>query len=485
MERSSNLIKIGLVFSLFFLIFTLIIKSYQLIGLTDYGFWLTAYKNFIHSGVFNTSVTDGHAFWSSSLILVFTPIFYFFKDPIIDVYLLNYFTYLLWFMVSYLVLFNGFNLKKTVFYFIIFFSSVTVLFHYNLNYNGWESVFLAVPFTIMSYYYLFIKSNYKKSILWFFPLLFLKVEFFLVLIFLNLAFYIGERNKKYLYGALTSVMIFVIYLKVLSPLLTSSSEGSLLMGRYGHLLHIESLASFIFDISFIKRVMLILLFFFPFLSFIDLKKIESKSLLQFLMILTPTIGYCILSSHIAMSYWSIEHYSLPILGLVFIFIVKYGVFSKERIIVFIAVNMFLASIIIYNKQPWQYKYYQDEKQLKERVFPLLILDTKTKIVADDRSGIYFTNSQVNYLNYIKVTKPKYIVINTRYTYSSANLKYKVVKVIKSSEYIRNLHITQNYKLIYKNYPFVILEKKFGSIFSVDSVDLNIWDKKTIESNRWI
>jgi len=484
-----NFLKISLSFTILFLVITFLLKPYQLMGLTDYGYWLSAYYNFINFNTFNTSLNYGHSFFSSPLLLILFP-FAYIKNTILFIYILNYFTYLSWFSISYYLLFRDFDIKKTIFYFILFFSSITILFNYNLNYNGWESVYISVPFLTLAYYFLFIKREYKKSLFFYLPLFFLKTQFGFILFFIFIAIYVQEKNVKYLYYALFSLMLFFIYLKLLSFFTLSDISHDIIMQRYGYLLDFSSINN-ILKIIFNKiliKLSLMIAFFLPFVFLINLKKIKKEDFISFFLILFPTFAYCFLSTQTAMSYWTHEHYVLPVLPLVFIMILKYNNFNKITIFAYFITNIMLLLLILWFKQPWQYKYYQDETQLLNKIVPILDLVQSDNILTEDRTGIYFANYKVNYIDYIsdKNRVAKYVIFNMRYSYLAQNIQLtKKSEEASSYKYIENYaEALKKYGVIYLNYPFVVFQKDIKSSLFLSSDILDEWDSYTIEGNKW-
>ena len=90
------------------------------------------------------------------------------------------------------------------------------------------------------------------------------------------------------------------------------------------------------------------------------------------------------------------------------------------------------------KEPWQYKYYQDESQLENKIKKLMILNYDDHILADDRTGLYFANNQINFLKFIndKTREPKYIILNLRYIFYTNNIKRQQPKeAISSFEFV--------------------------------------------------
>ena len=323
----------------------------------------------------------------------------------------------------------------------------------------------------------------------FLPLLLLKTQFWLILFFVFIAIYIQEKNNKYIYFALSTLVLLFIYLKFSALLSDSGTSNSILFSRYGYIFNapLNEVINIVFA-NITKKLVLMGAFFVPFMFLINYATIKKEEILIFITLLFPVFSYCILSTQIAMTYWTHEHYVLPLLALVFIMILKNKAFTKKRIFAYVLANLALIIGILSLKQPWQYKYYQDEKQLIEQVKPLLNLEYSDDILAEDRTGIYFANYQVDYLYNIKTTprSPKYIVFNTRYTYSSKNLKlHKPKKTISTFEYINGYSSDiKNYEIIYLNYPFIVYGKNIKTSLSYNKKMLDSWDKKTISSNKW-
>ena len=92
------------------------------------------------------------------------------------------------------------------------------------------------------------------------------------------------------------------------------------------------------------------------------------------------------------------------------------------------------------KEPWQYKYYQDESQLENQIKPLMTLNYDDYILVDDRTGLYFANHQINFPKFIKdkTLDPKYIVLNLRYIFYTNNIKrHKSKEVISSFKFLKD------------------------------------------------
>jgi len=461
---------------------------HQLVGLSDYGFWLSSYYNFVHFGDYVTSMGERYNYMQFPLVLIFFPLGYI-KDTVLFVFLLNYMTYLSWFLISYILLFKKFSLKKVIVYFLLFFSSTTILFHYNLNYNGWQSVYLSVPLLMLSYYFAFVKGNYKLSILLYLPLLFIKVQFWLILFFLFIAFFIQTKKKKYIYFGFISLLLFFMYLKIQAYIFVGEVTSSSLASNYSYLFDFSDIKNiFIIMFSGIKiKVALIGSFFIQFLFLIDIKKVSKKDLYTYLLLIFPIFSYCFLSTRISMSYWTHEHYVLPVLPVVFLVLLQYGIFSKIRIFAYLIVNITLIMGIISLKQPWQFKYYQDELQLITKIKPILDLDYKDDVIAEERTGIYFTMYQVNHFKYLKSKTriPKYVIFNTRYSYLADNAKLIQQKYISSYDTVNQYKgFFKDYNIIYLTYPFIVYELNSKKNLIFDKELLDEWDKKTVKSNKW-
>ena len=141
-----------------------------------------------------------------------------------------------------------------------------------------------------------------------------------------------------------------------------------------------------------------------------------------------------------MSYWTHEHYVLPVLPVILLILLKYSSFSKIRILFYILINLILICGILSMKEPWQYKYYQDESQLENQIKPLMTLNYDDYILVDDRTGLYFANHQINFPKFIKdkTRDPKYIVLNLRYIFYTNNIKrHKSKEVISSFKFLKD------------------------------------------------
>ena len=276
-----NYSQIALIFTAMFVLLTLILKPFQLMGITDQGYWINFFYNFINLGEPKSLLIKSH-FFEHSLLFLISPLAYI-KNPIFLSYVLYYLTYLSWFLTFYLLSFGKFELKKVCQSFLLFFCSTTLFFHYGLNFNGWNSIYIAPALMALSYYFSFIKANYKKSILSFLPLLLLKIQFWLLLPFLLLSIYVHSKKKRYLVCTLISLIGFFFYLlKIRLALYDNSFTGSPLLSAYGHL-NINDLNNFlqIFFNNIGLKLSLIIAFFFQFLFLIDLKAIKKKDLLLF------------------------------------------------------------------------------------------------------------------------------------------------------------------------------------------------------------
>jgi hypothetical protein len=488
-----DIFKIFFTFSVLFILLSTLLYRFQLIGLTDHGFWLSSFYNLANNHIANTTLLNKSHFLAYPFIYIFTPFAYIIKNPIYFAYLLSYVTYLSWFTVSFLLLKKEVSVKNISMYFLLFFSSATILFYYNLNYNGYESVFLSIPFLLLSYYFAFIKQDYKKSILLFMPLLLIKSNFWLILIFLFLAIYIKERKFKYIMFSIFTLISMLLYFKFLNIVIEDNASAILMNERFSHIFDATSIYELIVNIismdGKLKKLILIVVFFIPFSFFINFKKVSYSDILISLLLIFPTFSYCFLSNHVAMSYWVQEHYSTPILAIIFIMILKYQYFSKIRVYGYLLSNLILFLLIISLKQPWQYKYYQDETQLLKTIVPTLLLKSTDYVLADDRTGIYFTNTQVDYIEFDKKKTDivyKNIIINLRYIYSSNNLKHNKPKVLISSySYLYSKDILKSYNINYINYPFIIYGQNKDINLSISEKLLDTWDNQTKNSNKWI
>jgi hypothetical protein len=437
----------------------------------------------------------------SPFMLIFAPIAKIFENyPILMTYFFYYIAFLSWFLATYKILFDFKNIsfKNSLLLFVFMFASEVVLFHYGLNHNGFESVFFAVPFLILSYNYAFIENNIKTSTLWYLPLLTIKFEFWFLFIFYSIALAIHFKNKHLLWITFISAIAFVLNMKLLQPMLSAgvTENQSMLAERYGYIFEstgVLDLINKILSLSSLKiKIALIVAFFIPFLTLVDFKKITLRGFLTFTTLLMPTLGYSILSTRVPMSYWTHEHYSLPVVALMFVFVAKYINLSKIRVIAYFMANIAIFSAILYIKQPWQYKYYADENQLLNDVIPKLELDYSDVVIADNKSGLYFSKNQFDDLeNFNKFKRAKYIVINTRYEYLNYNIKFKPPKIkLGSKELIKMLNIDNQYQIVYLNFPFVVYEdiKHKPYTMSPKISDLNIlnkWDKEYEKFNKWL
>ena len=484
-----NLAKIIISFSLLFMALTLLLMPFQLMGVTDQGYWINSLYNFIHSGELVTSFNDRHNFSEHSLLLLISPLA-FIKNPILFSYVLYYLTYLSWFLTFYLLCFGKFNYQIFFKSFILFFCSTTVIFHYALNFNGWNSIYISPPILMAAYFFAFIKNYYHKSILIYLPLLLLKIQFWLILPFFLLAIYFQSKNKKFIFYAFISIAAFALYLYGRQFLFEESTTGSLLSLSYAYILNGDIEVFFeIFLNSLILKFVLISAFFIQFIFIFDLKNIKKNDFLIYALLIFPILSYCVLSDRLVMSYWTHEHYVLPVLPVIFLILNKYGIFSRKRIFLFILVNILLIMGIYSLKEPWQFKYYQDENQLVKKVQPLLVLNHNDHILSDDRTGLYLANYQANFLKFItdKTRPPKYIIINTRYIYYTNNInRAKSINTISSFEYVQEYEKNlDGYGILYLNYPFVVYENNFKSEIKINSKVIDDWDVKFNELNKFI
>tara|TARA_B100000795_G_scaffold158107_1_gene118816 strand:+ start:498 stop:1961 length:1464 start_codon:yes stop_codon:yes gene_type:complete len=482
-----NISQTALIFTAMFFLLTLTIKPFQLMGITDQGYWINFFYNVINLGEPVSSLNKTTNILEYSLLILISPLAYI-KNPIALSYVLYYLTYLSWFLTFYLLYFGQFEIKKVYQSFLLFFCSTTLFFHYGMNFNGWNSIYIAPALMALSYYFSFIKANYKKSILLFLPLLFLKLQFWLLLPFLLLSIYIHSKNKQYLLYAFLSLIVFFFYLKIRPLLYDESFTGYLLESAYSHL-NINDIKNFIqiFLDNIGLKLTLMLAFFVQFIFLIDLKAIKKNDLFIYFLLIFPIFSYCILSSRTVMSYWTHEHYVLPVIPVILLILLKYSSLSKIRIFLFVITNLILICGIFSLKEPWQYKYYQDESQLENKIKTLMTLNYDDHILADDRTGLYFSNHQINFLKFIndKTRHPKYIVLNLRYIFYINNLKRQQSKeVISSFEFVEDYEKNLNeYGILYYNYPFIVYENKLISNVEIDSEVMNDWDQMSIQNNK--
>ncbi len=499
-----KLLKKFLIFIILFFTLSLLLIQFQLNGLTDNGWYLNLIANFLNFKNSYISIDGGYNYLGahfSPFWIIFSPFLYFIESPIKLLYFINYLGYMFWFLASLIIVENKmqkkFSIKEQIYFFILFFSSITVLFNYFFNYNGIHEVLFATPFLTLSYYFLFIKQEYNKALLWYLPTLLIKEEFWLLLIFFNIALFISSKDKKYiLYSLISAILFYILYFKLMK-ILYGEEDSGLLSGHYSYIFEaksIDELFNSIINLSLMKqRIALMFSFFIPFIFLINFKNITIKDILILIFLIIPTMGYCFLSKQTPMTYWLYEHYSLPILPAIFIAIIKYPKITKLRLFGYLIANLILVLIVLYNKQPWQYKYFQDEKQLLNTIKPILELKHSDFILSEDRTGIYFSNYQVDYVDNINFRnnvnkQAKYLIFNTRYSYSAQNLKLAKPQISLSTfDYINNFQNNlSNYGIIYLNYPFIVYakDKDIESNLSYTKEMLDEWDKQTIEANNW-
>jgi hypothetical protein len=298
-----------------------------------------------------------------------------------------------------------------------------------------------------------------------------------------------SKNKKYLIYAVLSILTFYLYINVRPNIFGESTTGILLDTAYSHIISYDLN---IFFETFLRNIplklSLISAFFVQFIFLINFKAIKRNDALIALLLILPIFSYCILSSRTVMSYWTHEHYALPVLPVIFLIFLKYGILSRIRITLFVIVNLILILGILSLKEPWQYKYYQDETQLNNNIMTLMTTSYNDHILADDRTGLYFTNNQVNFLKYIedRNREPKYVVLNLRYIYYINNIQRHRSKEASSSfefinDYVKNLN---DYGILYLNYPFIVYEKNLKSDLEINLNMLNNWDQKILSDNRY-
>jgi len=507
-KDSNNILLRILVFTILFLILSKVLFNFQLNGINDNGWYINLISSLYNNLSFYVSIDGGYNYLGSHFSpfwILFSPLLYFIKDPIILLNIMFYFGYLFIFLALVHIIQISFKKKistyANVLIFLMLFSSVTILFNYSLNVNGIHEVIFAVPFILISSYYLFNSHNYTKVLLWYYPTLLIKEEFWLLIIFIYIAIFIKSINYKYLIGAILHLILFYIlyfifmkYVYINSLGISANIDG-IHSSFYAYLFNSNSIGEIIdniFNLSQMKkRILLIMSFFFPFIFLVKWNKIILKDMFLLLILISPTIGYSFLSQHFGMTNFLFDHYSFPIIGILFAFILKYLNLSKISIVAYILSNVFLVGMILYNKQPWQYKSYQDELQLNKNIKPLLDLSKNTFAVMDDKTALYFSYKNVDYIAstmYHNTKVPIYIVMNLRYMYNAKYLNnYHKSKNPSSQNIINNIKYLDkhHYGIIYLNYPFIIFKKDINTNLSYDRKLLNIWDTKTIKSNKWM
>jgi len=467
---------------------------FQLHGMTDSTFYLQPLYNLFNLNTFKISIygeiNNFLADHFNPFLLVLFPLASIF-NPIVFLNFLIVVSYSTFFTIVYTFMSKKINI---VMFSMLLFSIPVLFFNFYLNFNGFHPVVLAPIFLIISYNYLFVEENANKSLLWFMPLLLIKEEFWLLLVFLSFSLFIRFNKIKYIFLTVVSAVLFISIYKLMSILYSENAAG-IHSGHYAYIFdaaNFKDLLDSIFNLAhWDRRILFIVLFFFPFLMLIDLKKIVLKDWITLVLIIGPTFGYCILSRQIPMTYWLFEHYALPVLPVVLIIVKKYGTFTNKRLLLFFFINTSLIASVISLKQPWQYKYYQDEKQLQEQVIPKLDLNFKDFLLVEDRTGVYFSEYQVDYVQYLNFMNnknkiAKYVIFNTRYSYLANNIKYNTTTNKKASyDYILNIMKDLNsYEIIYAKYPFVIYKHNSVSKIQISATLLDQWDKKTIKSNKW-
>lgn len=486
-------IKPLLIFFTLFGVVTVILSSFQLMGLTDFGYYFSFLYNFADSGSLKYILEGREINYLGShfspIWLIFSPLT--FLDPISLSYTLFFIGYTAWFMAAHHVWFDEkkATAKESLLFFICAFASVTVLFNYNLTYNGIKEVLFAVPFLTIAYRELMIKERYDRAAIWYLPTLLIKEEFWLLYIFFWIAVFVRSGRKNHLLFALLAAIAFaILYFKVMRWLYGHGIGH--LAGHYSHLFEAKSigdLAHGILSLNQIpQRIALMVSFFVPFALLIRWRDVSLKDFVAAILIVGPTVGYCFLSQQAAMSNFLFDHYSLPIIPMLFALIVKYRALSKQRLFAYLLLNIVFIAGILCIKQPWQYRYYMDEKQLQKEVMPLV--PKGAAVAVEDRTGIYFLGrNRVIYVNAVdmSVFEPQYIVVNTRYTYLANNVKFRpIVPQLSTNSYLNSFNKIQYFTPIYVKFPFLVYKKGVDGNLTISDRQLNEWDKKTVEASRW-
>lgn len=496
MTRRAEGLLAALFFTAAFTLLSLLLEPFQLRGMTDYGFWLSAFSNFVHHGDFSVSVLGGHSYAATPLPLLLSPLFLLTGDPEWWARGLFYLTFLSWYMAAWFLFPGGPFLKKAALLFAGLFGSATVLFHYDLNYNGWQSVLLSVPFLAGAYYLALAKGRYPAALLLFVPLLLLKVEFWLLFLFFLTGLWGLGRDRRYLLGAAGFLLLFALYLGWFLPSLGNAS--SMLGSRFGHIFGGEGLWGMIAGVfhtpALSWRWVPMLLFFLPFLPLLEPGRIPLRARLFFFWMLAPTLFYCLLSAQVPMSYWTHEHYVMPVLGLVLAYLAAYGRFTLRRMGLYLLLNAGLAAGIIATKQPWQFRAYQDEARLKTELFPLMepLLEEGGTILTEDRTGFYLTPYRLNYLRTLDEpeSSPDLVLLNLRYQYSAENLLFRPPAAPRTGR----AHLERiagalakkgQYGVLYADYPFILFARDRAGRGLPSPQTLEAWDRNTREANRWI
>ena len=118
----------------------------------------------------------------------------------------------------------------------------------------------------------------------------------------------------------------------------------------------------------------------------------------------------------------------------------------------------------------------------------MTIENYDHILADDRTGLCFANTQVNFLKYIEDNsrQPKYIILNLRYLYYINNLqRHKTNDELSSFEFVDSYEQKMNgYGILYLNFPFVVYEKNLKSNLEIQLNELNNWDQQILIDNRF-
>jgi hypothetical protein len=495
-------------FSILFTILTWILSGFQLNAINDNGWYLNFIYFFYDTLSLRVTIDGGYNYLGthfSPVWLIFSPLLHLSKDPILILYSMFYFGYLLIFIALIFVIESKLermtNYKEKIIIFIFLFGSVTMLFNYSLNSNGIHEVLFAVPFVLVSTYYLFNSENYARVLAWYYPTLLIKEEFWLLIIFIYLAIFFKTSKYRYIFlSLLHGVLFYILYFYIMRYLYINSLDIptdsiGLMSGHYDYLFNVQSFEDLVNKILnlplMFRRIMLISLFFIPFIPLVRWKSVKFKDFMMLLILILPTIGYAFLSTHFGMTNFLFDHYSLPIIGVIAVFVIKYVHLGKFRFGLFFLANAILVTAILFNKQPWQYKKYQDEGQLVKEVMPLINRPDNEFSLMDNHTGLYFSFSNMDTIkqaSYYSHKIPKYIVANIRYmTHERYMNNHTIGRSFSSLDIVDNISYlkSDSYGIIYMNYPFIVYElHKDGELKYTDKIS-NLWDSTTKKSNTWL
>jgi len=499
-----------LFFNVFYIVALVFLSRFNLNGMTDDTYYLSSIYNFwnlgrldlaIDRGIFNNFLANHF----NPMLIILSPLAYIFPKPLHLLTAINYIFIALWYMASIYIIIKVYgekvyiNLKFSFSFFILFFIFSATLFNTFINYNGLHSVLFAMPFLTLAHYFLFINRSYILAVLFYLPALLTKEEYWLLFIFFSLSVFIMSKEKKYLLLFFGSLIGFYLVYAQLMPWLGGGVKG-VHIGHYNYLIDALSLdqawKNFISLPQLLKKGFLLVLFFLPALFLLNGKLYykEWRSNIGLILSISPTIGYCYLSSQASMSYFTHEHYSLPIISVLFALIINnISTINRLSIIFYIMINLVIIMLVLYFKQPWQYASYQDEPVLQEKILPKLNLNYTDYLLVDDRTGVYFSHYQVDYFSNIsnkhyRYEQPKYIIINTRYIFLRNNTGKKNDFLVDTYEYLRGIKELANYEIIISIYPFLVfvpIKDRISSHSSLSKFELKNWDIKSFKSNVWL